>query len=174
VSGPWLIHWHKQWKGGREKCANIIPVALSSHASQNAVKVTLVLNCDLRAAPRHGKTLYIYTVIYLQPDAVNLPAFVPPSLTELRALWREHRSNEDIERLILEIQHQRQALMQMRSLVDASVREVRSISHAPVDHASPLIALQTRLVQELMRVSEAGGHLPPVRYCGKKNEVDET
>jgi hypothetical protein len=62
----------------------------------------------------------------------------------------------------------------MRSLVDASVREVRSISHAPVDHASPLIALQTKLAQELMRVSAAGGHLPPVRYCGKKNEVDET
>jgi len=112
-------------------------------------------------------------VIFFAANAVNLPAFVPPSLTELRVLWHEHRSNEDIERLILEIQHQRQMLMRMRSLVDASVKEVRSISQVPVDHASPLIALQVKLVQETIRASEAGGHLPSVRYRGKKNERDE-
>lgn len=104
---------------------------------------------------------------------MNLPTFDPPSLTELRTLWRVHRGNIDIERLILEIQHQRLALMQMRSLVDASVKEVRSISQAPADHASPLIAHQTKLVHEVMRASEAGGHLPPVRYRGRKNQVDE-
>jgi hypothetical protein len=109
----------------------------------------------------------------LHPNAVNLPAFVPPSLAELRALWRAHRGNHDIERLILEIQHQRQTLMQMRSLVDASVKEVRSVALAPVDHASPLIALQTRLVHEVMRASESGGHLPSVRYHGRKSPLDE-
>jgi len=107
------------------------------------------------------------------PDAVNLPAFAPPSLTELRSLWREHRGNEDIERLILEIQHQRLTLMQMRSLVDASVKEVRSICQVPADHASPLMALQAKLVHETMRASEAGGHLPSVQYRGKKNERDD-
>jgi hypothetical protein len=104
---------------------------------------------------------------------VNLPAFARPSLTELRALWRKHRGNEDIERLILEIQHQRQTLMQMRSLVDASVKEVRSVSKVTVDHASPLMTLREKLVHETIRASETGGHLPSVQYRGKKNERDD-
>jgi hypothetical protein len=100
---------------------------------------------------------------------VKLPAFVPPSLTELRALWRANRDNHDIERRILEIQHQRQTLMQMRSLIDASVKEVRSIAPARVDPASPLMVLQSRLVREVMRAGEVDDRPPPIRYGFMKN-----
>lgn len=36
-----------------------------------------------------------------------LPAFAPLSLKELRSFWKKYRGNEDIERLVLEVQFSR-------------------------------------------------------------------
>jgi hypothetical protein len=37
----------------------------------------------------------------------TLPEFAPLSLKELRSLWKKYRGNEDIERLVLEVQFSR-------------------------------------------------------------------
>ena len=39
--------------------------------------------------------------------ARSLPEFAPLSLTELRSFWRKYRGNDDIERLVLEVQFSR-------------------------------------------------------------------
>jgi hypothetical protein len=83
-----------------------------------------------------------------------LPDFTPPSLNELRALWRTHRGDADIERLILEIHHQRQALLQMRMLITAGIAEVQRDDPLAVDGASPLRTLDTRILHELVRIEE--------------------
>jgi hypothetical protein len=36
-----------------------------------------------------------------------LPEFAPLSLKELRSLWKKYRGNEDVERLVLEVQFSR-------------------------------------------------------------------
>jgi hypothetical protein len=36
-----------------------------------------------------------------------LPEFTPLSLKELRSLWKKYRGNEDVERLVLEVQFSR-------------------------------------------------------------------
>jgi len=36
-----------------------------------------------------------------------LPEFAPLSLNELRSLWKKYRGNEDVERLVLEVQFSR-------------------------------------------------------------------
>ena len=36
-----------------------------------------------------------------------LPEFAPLSLRELRSLWKKYRGNEDVERLVLEVQFSR-------------------------------------------------------------------
>jgi len=39
--------------------------------------------------------------------ARSLPDFTPLSLNELRSLWKKYRGNEDVERLVLEVQFSR-------------------------------------------------------------------
>ena len=39
-----------------------------------------------------------------------LPAFAPLSLEELRRFWRKYRGNQDIERLVLEVQFSRNVI----------------------------------------------------------------
>ncbi len=39
-----------------------------------------------------------------------LPNFNPPTLYDLRRFWVKYRSNEDVRRLILEVEHQRRLL----------------------------------------------------------------
>lgn len=82
---------------------------------------------------------------------MSLPDFTPPSIDELRALWRAHRGETDIERLILEVQHLRQALTQMRALIAAGIADVQRADPLAVDGASPLRTLEARILHELIR-----------------------
>jgi hypothetical protein len=83
-----------------------------------------------------------------------LPDFRPPSLEELRALWRKHRSETDIERLILEVQHQRLALLQMRALITVGIADARRADPLAIDGASPLRTLEARILHELVRIEQ--------------------
>jgi hypothetical protein len=42
--------------------------------------------------------------------AMALPEFAPLSLKELRSFWKKYRGNEDIERLVLEVQFSRSVI----------------------------------------------------------------
>ena len=42
--------------------------------------------------------------------AKSLPAFAPLSLEELRGFWQKYRGNQDIERLVLEVQFGRNVI----------------------------------------------------------------
>ncbi len=42
--------------------------------------------------------------------AKELPRFAPLSLKEMRALWKLYRGNQDVERMLLEIQYSRQVI----------------------------------------------------------------
>jgi hypothetical protein len=50
----------------------------------------------------------VRTEIDAMPKA--LPEFAPLSLAELRSLWKKYRGNEDIERLVLEVQFNRNVI----------------------------------------------------------------
>ncbi|WP_144029410.1 MULTISPECIES: hypothetical protein [Burkholderiaceae] len=47
--------------------------------------------------------------------AKALPEFAPLSLKELRSLWKKYRGNEDIERLVLEVQFSRGVINEVDS-----------------------------------------------------------
>ena len=42
--------------------------------------------------------------------AKELPRFAPLSLKEMRAFWKLYRGNQDVERMLLEIQYSRQVI----------------------------------------------------------------
>jgi hypothetical protein len=75
-------------------------------------------------------------------------------MNSVRAHWRTHRGVTDVERLILEVQHQRQALVQMRALVTAGIANAQRNDPLAVDAASPLRTLETRILQELVRIDQ--------------------
>jgi hypothetical protein len=95
-----------------------------------------------------------------------LPDFNPPTLAELRALWKAHRGDDEIARLILEVQHQRLLLLELKSLIDAGVYEVRRMDPTLPDQASPLTTLKTRLAREVLRVGEIDDRPKPIVYPG--------
>jgi hypothetical protein len=47
--------------------------------------------------------------------AKALPEFAPLSLKELRSFWKKYRGNEDIERLVLEVQFSRSVINEIDS-----------------------------------------------------------
>jgi hypothetical protein len=53
----------------------------------------------------------------------KLPRFEPVGVEESRALWRKYRGNSDIERLLLEVAHGRQAFGQLEGYFN-TVRKV--------------------------------------------------
>ena len=58
--------------------------------------------------------LYCIKIQYYR--AMSLPDFTPLPTNELRELWRAHRGNADVRRLILEIQHGREVLRLIEEL----------------------------------------------------------
>ncbi|ALP62837.1 hypothetical protein [Paraburkholderia caribensis] len=86
---------------------------------------------------------------------MSLPDFKAPSLDELRTLWRTHRGETDIERLLLEVQHQRLALLQMHALITAGIADAQRADPLTIDGASPLRTLEARILQELIRIEQA-------------------
>ncbi len=51
--------------------------------------------------------LYIHTGAN---NAMPLPDFSPPTIYDLRRFWVKYRRNEDVRRLILEVEHQRRVM----------------------------------------------------------------
>jgi hypothetical protein len=45
-----------------------------------------------------------------------LPSYSTPTLKDLRAFWRKYRGNDDVRRLILEVQHSREVLDEIEYL----------------------------------------------------------
>jgi hypothetical protein len=56
---------------------------------------------------------------------MTLPPFVPPTLAELREWYRRYRSNEDVRRLVLEVQHARTRLAELTQLLGKVERAAR-------------------------------------------------
>jgi len=84
---------------------------------------------------------------------MRLPHFEPPALVELRSWWRT-RDEQAVQRLILEIQRHRLALLELRDLIDNGVRQARAADRALVEHGQPLMTLRIRIAQEVLRVGD--------------------
>ncbi|MBN3805109.1 hypothetical protein GXB81_18935 [Paraburkholderia sp. Ac-20336] len=84
---------------------------------------------------------------------MRLPPFEPPTLVELRSWWRT-RDEQAVQRLILEIQRHRLALLELRSLIDNGVQQARAADRSLVEHGQPLMALRIRIAQEVLRVGD--------------------
>ncbi len=108
----------------------------------------------MRCKTQWAGILYVYTVVSLFAP-MSLPDFKAPSLDELRTLWRTHRGETDIERLLLEVQHQRLALLQMHALITAGIADAQRADPLTIDGASPLRTLEARILQELIRIEQA-------------------
>jgi hypothetical protein len=83
---------------------------------------------------------------------MKLPDFKPPTLIELRNWWQDHRGESDVERLILEVQHLRLALLRMRDKADAAVQLAKEVDRGLIARESPIMELRIRLAQEVLRV----------------------
>ncbi|AUT52366.1 hypothetical protein C2L66_11215 [Paraburkholderia caribensis] len=71
----------------------------------------------------------------------------------------------DVERLILEVQHQRQTLLQMRALSTAGIADARHTDPLAIDAASPLRTLEARILQELLRIEQTNLKPAVTQYC---------
>jgi hypothetical protein len=83
-----------------------------------------------------------------------LPEFAPLSLKELRSFWKKYRGNEDIERLVLEVQFS-------RGVINEIDVYFKSIHHAWRDNnLGELVALEKvrlLLVQQHVRENVLAG-----------------
>jgi hypothetical protein len=85
---------------------------------------------------------------------MKLPEFQPPTLAELRNLWRVHCGEREIERLILEVQYLRLVLLQLRDEADAAVRLAKEFDRSLIARESPIMELRIRLAKEVLRVGD--------------------
>ncbi|CAE6879706.1 hypothetical protein [Paraburkholderia domus] len=85
---------------------------------------------------------------------MKLPDFKPPTLTELRNWWQDHRGEGDVERLILEVQYLRLLLLGLRDEADAAVRLAKAVDRSLIARESPIMELRIRLAQAVLRVGE--------------------
>jgi hypothetical protein len=110
---------------------------------------------------------------------MKLPAFKPPTLDELRTWWINHRGEEDVQRLILEVQYLRLLMLRLRSEADAAVRLARGVDRNLVVRESPIMELRIRLAQEVLRIGEIDDSRPhdqvsrEVREYARSNEAKE-
>jgi hypothetical protein len=85
---------------------------------------------------------------------MTLPPFVPVPIGELRELWLKYRGNEDVRRLILEVQRGRNVLL----TVEDHRAIVQKVWAAKV--GGTLVALETLrvlLLEERWRAGDIGG-----------------
>src|SRR6266702_3565874 len=80
-----------------------------------------------------------------------LPPFDPPLYAELREWWQKYR-NQDIHRLILEVQTQRYALAELRTMAEVARGQAAEEAPELLHNGRMLPKLHRRLEEELRRV----------------------
>ncbi|MFM0302403.1 hypothetical protein PQQ99_19990 [Paraburkholderia sediminicola] len=93
--------------------------------------------------------LYCVFVQYFAMD--TLPQFEPPRYAELREWWKKYRGNPDVIRLILEVQTQRYAFSEMRTMAEFARDQAAEEAPELLDKGKALANLHRRLEQELRR-----------------------
>jgi hypothetical protein len=98
--------------------------------------------------------------------AKPLPDFTPLSLKELRSLWKKYRGNEDVERLVLEVQFSRGVISEIDDYF-------KSIHHAwRAENLGELIAIEKvrlLLIHQHVRQNVLAG----LQHASKRGEPPE-
>ncbi|AOJ06505.1 hypothetical protein [Burkholderia mayonis] len=79
-----------------------------------------------------------------------LPPFDPPKLPEMTEWWKQC-TYADVHRLILEVQHQRLTLWELRGCVADASRRARAIDPVLLEYGAPLRRLGTVIDKEIER-----------------------
>jgi hypothetical protein len=98
--------------------------------------------------------------------ARSLPEFTPLSLNELRSLWKRYRGNEDVERLVLEVQFSRGVIHE----IDGYFKSIHQAWRA--EHLGELVAIEKvrlLLIHQHVRQNVLAGLKP----TSKKGEPPE-
>jgi hypothetical protein len=95
----------------------------------------------------------------------NLPQFEPPRYAELREWWKKYRHNPDVLRLILEVQTQRYALAEMRSMAEFARDQAKKEAPDLLRKGYALPRLHRRLETEVRR----GGQIYPEYKFSKED-----
>lgn len=82
----------------------------------------------------------------------TLPQFDPPLYAELREWWQKYRGNPDVMRLILEVQTQRYALAEMRTMAEDVRRQAAEEAPELLHNGRAFPKLHRKLEQDLKRV----------------------
>lgn len=97
--------------------------------------------------------LYIHTVFYA--EAMILPPFDPPKLNDLAEWWTKC-TYADVQRLILEVQHLRLTLWELKAHVADASRRIRVLDPDMLAHGSALRRLTYLLEKEIERANPIG------------------
>jgi hypothetical protein len=92
------------------------------------------------------------------PKNKTLPVFSPVSDSECRGFWKRYQTSRDIERLILEVQHNRRVIDEMHALYGAVVKCWREEG---LGQLVCMEQLRTRLEHERMRRKGISTSMPP-------------
>jgi len=96
-----------------------------------------------------------------------LPEFAPLSLKELRSLWKKYRGNEDVERLVLEVQFSRGVINE----IDGHFKSIRQPWRA--ENLGELVAMEKvrlLLIHQHVRQNALAGLKP----ASKRGEPPES
>ncbi len=96
-----------------------------------------------------------------------LPPFDPPDYFELRDWWRKYRER-DIRRLILEVQTQRIALAELRTMSEMVLRQAADDAPEMVQKGRALPKLHRRIEAELRRGGRVYPESKAVEQDGKR------
>jgi hypothetical protein len=89
--------------------------------------------------------------------ARHLPEFAPLSLKELRSSWKKYRGNEDIERLVLEVQLGRGVINE----IDGYFKSIHQVWRAEnLGELAEIERVRLLLIQQSVRRSVLAGLKP--------------
>ncbi|RKE35313.1 hypothetical protein B0G76_1377 [Paraburkholderia sp. BL23I1N1] len=95
---------------------------------------------------------------------MTLPPFAPPTLAELREWYRLRKDDEVIWRLILEVQHSRETLVRLNTLLEQTTRAAQRAEFGRLTgEDAPLRAACKYIEGELFRIGPVGGKGKPGR-----------
>ncbi|SMG09118.1 hypothetical protein [Paraburkholderia susongensis] len=103
-----------------------------------------------------------------------LPPFEPPTLAELREWYRRYGKNDDIWRLILEVQHSRELLAHLRWQLDKADRIAEWAEFGRLSgKAAPLRAALDTICAEMRRIGPIGGKGKPEHWRPTPRSTDD-